>query len=317
MLRSRVGNTIGRLGMYRGQRFRAVSRELFFRCAGRFTPELVAESGGMRFRVPTYDRAVGLMSFANGPPERGAMKLALSILKARDDWRGPDGSCFLEIGANIGTATVTALREGGFAEAICFEPLPANHRLLLENLAGNGVSDRVQALNIALSDRDGVADFEISPNNSGDGRVRIGEDSAVGTDAFGESARPVVEVKLARLDSVCEEGLIDLSKVSLIWIDAQGHEGQILTGANRLLRSSIPVVTELWPYGLKRSGGKQAFIEAVRANYERIIDLGSQTTGSPPVELEANQIGALVSDYEKGSFFDPGGAKASTDLLLL
>jgi FkbM family methyltransferase len=293
-----------------------VSREIFFRCAGRFTPELVADFDGMRFRVPTYDRAVGLMSFASGPPEQDTMKLAVSILEARGDWRGAEGGCFLDVGANIGTATVIALRQAGFAEAICFEPLPDNHRLLLENLAANGLADRAQTVNVALSDHDGKADFEISPNNSGDGRVRL-DGSPGGPDAFGEKARQVLEVKLARLDSVCEDGPIDLSKVSLAWIDAQGHEGQILAGAKRLLGSSTPLVTEVWPFGLKRAGGREAFVEAIRANYERMIDLGSQTADSTPVELDAAQVEAVLEDYEKSSFFDPGGAKASTDLLLL
>jgi FkbM family methyltransferase len=318
MLRSRVGNTLWRLDLYRGQRFRGISRELFFRCAGRFTPELVAESEGMRFRVPTYDRAVGLMSFANGPPERETMKLAVSILAKRGGWRGVEGGCFLDVGANIGTATVTALKQAGFAEAICFEPLPDNHRLLLANLAANGLSDRAQTMNLALSDHDGEADFEVSPNNSGDGRVRL-DGSPGGPDAFGEDSRPVLKVKLARLDSVCdaEKGPIDLSNVSLAWIDAQGHEGQILTGAKSLLGSSIPLVTEVWPYGLKRAGGREAFVEAIRGNYERLIDLGSQTADSAPVELEASQVEAVLESYEKKSFFDPDGSKSSTDLLLL
>jgi FkbM family methyltransferase len=298
---------------------RGVSRELFFRSAGRFTPELVADCDGMRFRVPTYDRAVGLMSFASGPPELETMKLAVSILENRRGWGGAEGRCFLDVGANIGTATVTALRQAGFAEAICFEPLPDNHRLLLENLAANDLSDRAQTMNVALSDRDGEADFEISPNNSGDGRVRL-DGSPGGPDAFGEDARPLLKVRLARLDSVCgeEEGQIDLSNVSLTWIDAQGHEGQILAGGKRLLGSSIPVVIELWPYGLKRAGGREAFIEAIRGNYERLIDLGTHDAAkSTAVELEANQVEAVLEGYEKSSFFDPDGSKASTDLLLL
>lgn len=315
MLRSRVGNTLWRLGLYRGRRFRAVSRELFFRVAGRFTPELIAESDEMRFRVPTYDRAVGLISFANGPPERDTMRLALSILKARGEWRGAEGGCFLDIGANIGTATVTAFRQAGFAGALCFEPLPDNHRLLLENLAANGLADRARTMNLALSDRDGEAEFEVSPNNSGDGRVRLGNASGA-ADAFGESARQTLQVRLAKLDSICEEGAIDLSEVRLGWIDAQGHEGQILSGAQQLLKSSIPLVTEVWPYGLNRSGGRAAFVEAIRDNYERMIDLGEHTEDEP-VELDTGQIDSLLSRYEKGSFFDPGGAKSSTDLLLL
>ena len=293
-----------------------MSRELFFRVAGKFTPELVAESDGMRFRVPTYDRAVGLMSFASGPPEWDTIKLVLSTLEARGDWPGAGGGCFLDIGANIGTATVTAFRQAGFAGAICFEPLPENHRLLRENLAANGLADRVQTMNIALSDHDGEADFEVSSNNSGDGRVRL-ENASEGHDAFGEGARETLKVKLARLDSICDEGPIDLSEVSLAWIDAQGHEGQILTGAGQLLRSSIPLVTEVWPYGLNRSGGREAFAKAIRDNYELMIDLGKHGVDVKPVELDPSRIDALLNSYEKSSFFDPDGSKSSTDLLLL
>jgi FkbM family methyltransferase len=292
-----------------------VSRELFFRTAGKFTPELVAESDGMRFRVPTYDRAVGLMSFANGPPERDTMKLALSILDARGEWDGAEGGRFLDIGANIGTATVTAFQQADFVGAVCLEPLPDNHRLLLDNLAENGLADRVKTMNLALSDHDGEADFEVSPNNSGDGRVRLGGASE-SSDAFGESDRKTLKVRLAKLDSICDEESIDLSEVSLAWIDAQGHEGQILSGAKRLLQSSIPLVTEVWPYGLKRSGGRDAFVAAIRDNYDCMIDLGEHSDGKP-VELDPGNIDALLSAYEKSSFFDPGGAKSSTDLLLL
>ncbi len=317
MLRARVGNTLWRLGLYRGHRLRGVSRELFFRGAGRFTPELVATCDGMQFRVATYDRAVGLMSFASGPPELETMELAVSVLEARGGWQGSEDGCFLDVGANIGTATVTALRHCGFAEAICFEPLPDNHRLLLENLAANGLAGRAKTLNLALSDQDGEADFEISPDNSGDGRVRL-EGSAEGPDAFGESSRQLLEVKLARLDSLCEDGSIDLSNVSLAWMDAQGHEGQILAGATRLRESSIPLVTEVWPYGLRRAGGRDAFVETIRSSYERMIDLGAlDGTDGRSAEVDANQIDSVLRSYEKSSFFDPGGAKASTDLLLL
>ena len=42
-------------------------------------------------------------------------------------------------------------------------------------------------------------------------------------------------------------------KHDLIWIDTQGHEAKILSGANNLITSGAPVVMEFWPYALKRS----------------------------------------------------------------
>jgi FkbM family methyltransferase len=316
MLRARIGNVARRLrDDYQGNVPRAVSRELFFRGARRFTPALVAETNGMRFHVKTYDRALGLRTFANGPPEQETMALALAVLGGRGEAAKPADSTFLEIGANIGTATITALGEGGFRDAICFEPLPENYALLLDNLAANGFSERAKAMPLALSDHDGQADFEISPNNSGDGRVRAAD--AAGAGAFDEASRQVVAVELAKLDSLCERGVLDLGEVGLTWIDAQGHEGHILAGAQKLLDSGIPVVTEFWPYGLNRSGGREALVEAIRSNYGTIVDLGCEDPLSPTARRGAGEVESLFRDYERGSFLDPGGVNASTDLLLL
>jgi FkbM family methyltransferase len=317
MLRARIGNVERRLrNEYRGNRPRAISRELFFRGARRFTPALIAEADGVRFHVKTYDRALGLLTFANGPPEGPTIALALAVLSANGETAPAIEKTFLEIGANIGTATVTALKGCGFRDSVSFEPLPENYTLLLANLEANGLADRSRALQLALSDHDGEAEFEVSPNNSGDGRVRTGAEAA-GQDAFGESSRQVVSVEMAQLDSLCESGVIEVDEIGLAWIDAQGFEGQILSGARRLLESDVPVVTEFWPYGLERSGGRKALTEMISSNYETVVDLGADDPLSPAARRRGDQVDALFAEYERGSFLDPGGVNASTDLLLL
>lgn len=50
------------------------------------------------------------------------------------------------------------------------------------------------------------------------------------------------------------EAVLRNERVSLVWLDVQGHEGHFFLGARRLLSSGIPVVTELWPYAVLRSG---------------------------------------------------------------
>ena len=42
--------------------------------------------------------------------------------------------------------------------------------------------------------------------------------------------------------------------IRLIWIDIQGYEGYAFRGAKDLLSREIPVVTELWPYGMVSAG---------------------------------------------------------------
>ena len=49
---------------------------------------------------------------------------------------------------------------------------------------------------------------------------------------------------------------------SLIKIDVEGHEGYVLMGAKDLLSKGIPVVIEIWPYGIFRTSmSKKHFLE--------------------------------------------------------
>lgn len=61
--------------------------------------------------------------------------------------------------------------------------------------------------------------------------------------------------RTARLDDLLSqvpEGWTD--DIKLIWIDTQGHEGHVFGGGENLFSRDIPVVSEIWPYGLKRAG---------------------------------------------------------------
>ena len=42
--------------------------------------------------------------------------------------------------------------------------------------------------------------------------------------------------------------------IALVWIDVQGHEGHVLGGGSRLFSRPMPVVAEIWPFGLNQSG---------------------------------------------------------------
>lgn len=311
MLRARLSTIFVRLIRdYRGHRCRSIARELFFRLSRRFTPQIETESDGLRFAVKTYDRAVARMTFVDGPPERDFMRSTAHLLRSLGFLAEEGVDTFLEVGANIGTATVLAMRENGFSRAECFEPLPENAELLKRNLALNGLSDRANVHQIALSDADGTVEFEISPDNSGDGRVRFGSEPGY----FGEDARSVVKVDTKPLDTFIELGIVNLERIGLAWIDAQGSEGRIFAGAGRLLASSVPVVVEFWPYGIDRAGGRGLFAEAVSSHYETIMDLSDP---EDPKSYDASEISALFELYSRPGFFDPAAAHASTDLLLL
>ncbi len=189
---------------YRGQR-RLLIREQFFRLARHFTPLVVAEQDGLRFLVRTDDEGVGRLTFADMALERGTLDSAVEWLgKAGVPMASLSAGTFLDIGANIGTTSVTAVAGGRFARAICVEALPANCDLLERNAELNGVASQIDCIRTAVSDRIGTVCFEQAEDNWGDGRVRVeGEEL---DNAYGEHARSVVDLPATTIDALVESG---------------------------------------------------------------------------------------------------------------
>jgi FkbM family methyltransferase len=215
----------------------------------------------------------------------------------------------VEIGANIGSHTVEMLTRYGAGSVVAIEPHPENCELLRHNVLLNGVADRVTVLPLALSDHSGWVELELSRSNSGDHRVRVPGAPPAGA----EAGRATIEVAAARFDSLVEDGRIDLGATDLIWMDAQGHEAHILRGANRVIGSSIPIIMEYWPYGLRRAGGLDALHELIAQHYSHVIDV-SPPDGAAPRVLPAEQLPGLEAEYGWTAAEDQ--SELGTDLLL-
>ena len=58
----------------------------------------------------------------------------------------------------------------------------------------------------------------------------------------------------------------------LLWVDIQGHEGYLFKGARRTLARGMPVVSEFWPYGLRRAGfDPQSFTAIVASTFTHLV----------------------------------------------
>jgi FkbM family methyltransferase len=254
----------------------AFTRELFFRLAKRFTPVVAVQSGDQRYLISTSDHGVGMTLFMGEDAERRSLQRAQSILDAAG--ARPSGTTVVDIGAHVGTLSVTALGSFGYE-----------------------MRERAAIFPVALSDRAGTASFEVAPMNPSDGRIRI---AAASAGAYGEESWETIEVPTASFDSFLESGEVSLEDLGLVWIDAQGHEGQILAGAGRLLAGGVPMVIEFWPYGLRRAEGLDSLLETVSSSFGSIVDL-DDPQGSP---RPAAEISELVAVYDGVSH---------TDLLLI
>jgi FkbM family methyltransferase len=292
--------TVGRVRSI--ARRRLAPRAVFFDVAARFTPAVAVDASGLRYWVSTSDRFVGRETFLTGGFDDDAMARIMAALAQHAAPFGLEGRTILDIGANIGTTTVPLLRRFGARRAICVEPEPSNLRLLAMNCLDNGVLDRVSIHALALSDRDGEVTLALSPTNSGDHRVLVAGEQAGG--ALDEAQRTTVTVPALRLDALVRRGDVDLAALGLAWIDAQGHEGQILAGARSLLGGPAPIVTELWPYGLRRHGGLERMCELLAEHYEAVVEMGAPERPMAPAVVPTSELGALVARYDGVSFTD-------------
>lgn len=200
----------------------------------------------------------------------------------------------IDVGANIGVISIGMLHTREFGRAIAIEPDPRNFSLLERNVRQNRFDESMVCLPFAASDRQGAVEFELSRDNFGDHRVRTKSPDVSGVDAFGETARRVISVPARRLDDLVAELPSEWTRdIALIWMDVQGHEANVLRGAQRLLSRGLPVVAEFWPYGLARSGtSREEFLDVTKQFFTSFWALRQERFVRYP-------IGALVHLFDE------------------
>src|SRR6185369_137257 len=142
------------------------------------------------------------------------------------------------------------LKQRYFRRAIAIEPSADTFALLQRNILQNGLTGSIDAHCCAVSDTPGEMFLELSENNTGDHRLRT---AAALPGRLGEEHRQTVRVSVQRLDDLLADP-VQRARIGLIWVDIQGHEGQFFDGAREILASGAPVVSEFWPYGIRRAG---------------------------------------------------------------
>ena len=140
-----------------------------------------------------------------------------------------EGSMAIDVGANVGVFTIPlALATGPTGSVLAVEALPDNVARLRENLDFNGISNvRVEAR--AAGSREGVA------------CLRISDDPAYGSTSaeyvFKDTGR-TGQVPVSRLDELW--AAVGRPEVSVLKVDVEGGEIDVLRGAVELLREHHP-----------------------------------------------------------------------------
>lgn len=238
---------------------------------------------GVTYLVDTHDQVIGRSTFRRGSYDQAAMDEAVVLLASVSGVAAPlSGRVFIDVGANIGVTSVPAIRRYGAARVIAYEPDPHNHRLLRCNIILNGLDSRIEAVHAAVSNQAGSIELELSKTNPGDHRVRV----TTRAGAFDESDRSTITVPAVTLDGEVTRLALSSTDVGLLWIDTQGHEGQVLDGAKELLAGRVPLLFEFWPYGLARAGGFELLADGVEG-YGRLFDVRASLASGQPQRVSS------------------------------
>lgn len=167
------------------------------------------------------------------------------------------GDSIIEVGANIGTETV------GFSDLVgptgrvyAYEPFPANVVILQEN-ARSARHQNIDVHPTAVGDRCGFVRFAPPEQReySGIGQVMWQSDQCNGT----------IEVECLTLDSC----LKNFPPIKALFVDAEGAETKILSGARELIKRDAPVIViEASEATLKSSGASLEMLWAEISEFD-------------------------------------------------
>lgn len=244
-------NTIEILNLFY-RKFRSVCWDII----GKFRNSITISTQQGIFTVLLTDSIISKSLFCNGQFELDLIKATMRFLREIQKCPPKGEGTILDIGANNGVISIGALHTGEMGRAIAIEPDPQNFLLLQRNVDQNGLKDKVICLPFGASHQKGELLFELSETNFGDHRIHVSPNlinSAPELDH--ESKRRVITIQADQVDTLLA-GLPETAtrNISLVWIDVQGYEGFVFTGARKLFSTGVPVNCEIWPYGIKRAG---------------------------------------------------------------
>ena len=145
-----------------------------------------------------------------GLHEFGDMGFLLHFLRPED--------LFIDVGANVGSFSVLAAGVVG-AKCLALEAVPSTFADLTRNIRVNRLEELVRPVCVAAG--------------PGSGRIRFSVDRGPQNGPVGESySGASTEVPMMSLDDILE-----VNSPTLLKVDAEGSDGQVLEGASQTLRS--------------------------------------------------------------------------------
>jgi FkbM family methyltransferase len=268
------------ISIFRKARFQASLGEQEF---------LLAYRQGEYFLVFTHDKVIskGVYASSRGGFDFQKFERAVKLLGA-----GFQLDMLVDVGANLGTICIPAVRRGYAGQAIAIEPEPRNYRLLVANILLNDLGAAIKPYQAALGGPDvSYLKLGLSPDSSGNHRISV------------DSNDNGIIVPSTTLDDIAPSLTRDRS---LIWIDTEGYEGIILSGARAAVASRVPLVIEFTPQFMRLLNSYGPLKRAL-LNYSVYYDLAEPAPRS--VAISEASLEALWQHFSGPAF--------QTDLLVM
>ena len=165
-----------------------------------------------------------------------------------------EGMAFFDIGAHFGLFTLAATHFG--ARFVAVDPSPLATKIAISQLKLNGVEERVQVIQAAVSDAPGSL-LMLSSGVFSNGYFRL---------VKGRSPRELTRTEATTIDRLAQQ----FGPPTHIKIDVEGHEAAVLRGGRDTLKSAAPVLfLELHNELIALEGGNpaDALAELEQAGY--------------------------------------------------
>jgi FkbM family methyltransferase len=172
------------------------------------------------------------------------------------------GDLFLDLGSNVGSYTVLAGAVAG-ADVIAVEPVPATLAVLRDNIALNGLADRVEVLPVALGANLGEVLFSLDRDAT----------NQVVTAAYGGTSAVVPSLPL--------DAVRGAERACCAKIDVEGQEPALLAGGRRVLASPAlqVVLLEGRQPEVMAAMQEHGFVPCTYHPWERRLEEGVLTQG--------------------------------------
>lgn len=152
-----------------------------------------------------------------------------------------EGGLLLDVGANYGYFSLlwSQFKDNN---VIAFEASPKNFPYLLDNVSLNNLNTRIEAYELALSDRKGILTFDMGPED----QTGWGGLNHLSSETQNNST---IDVSSITLDDFAIEN--NILQISVLKIDTEGADTLVLSGAKNLIKNK-KIKHIFWEHNLHR-----------------------------------------------------------------